>query len=292
MKKIFNRVHIVIICICTALSFVSLLTCQTLSTALQDPKVSIQSVDLTNINFNGARLLCKVQVENPNAFEIPFPETDWECFINSNSFVKGTIKNNNRIRARNKTVIEVPVSLSYLEMLNTFKSIKGSRNVKYKIALDLKFAFPLVGEKVWNLEKEGEVPLPQLPRITSPSMRVDNVNTSRAEILVSVNIENPNSFEIPAPKLNYDYLLNRNSFIKGEIQNTGPLAASSTTPLSFRLTVNYGDLARTIATSITSLFSSTRELGSQLKVNCDFGIPFFSSDPFNLSLDGILPMPR
>jgi len=292
MKKLLKLSYIIIICVCTAVSLLSLSSCKTVSAVLQEPIISIHSVDLINININGAQLLCKVQIENPNGFEIPFPETDWEFFINTNSFLKGTIKNNNRIRARHKTIIEVPFKLEYLELLNTFKSLIGNRKIDYKIALDIKFDLSLLGEKIWKLEHEGEIPLPQLPRITSPSMRVNNVNSSRAEIIVSVNIENPNVFEIPSPKINYDYFINRNSFIKGEIESTGPLAAASTTPVNFRLTVNYSDLARTIAVSITSLLSSARELTSQLRLDCDFDIPFLKGEPFNWALDGVLPLPR
>ncbi|MCL2184349.1 MAG: LEA type 2 family protein [Treponema sp.] len=294
MKKSFIRLHMMIIVACVSLSILSLSTCETLSAVLQDPLITIHSVDLASINLNGAQLLCKLQVENPNSFEIPFPETDWECFINTNSFIKGTIKNNNRLRARNKTIVEVPVNLDYLDLLNTFRSLKGNRKIDYKLALGIKFSLPLLGDKVWNLEHSGEVPLPQLPRITSPSMRVDNVNTSRAEIVISINFENPNEFPIPSPKVSYDYLINRNSFIKGEIENNGPLAASSTTPVNFRLTVNYGDLARTVASSITSLLSSSsRELTTQIRLNCDFNIPFFKDEqPFNWSSDGVLPLPR
>jgi len=260
-------------------------TCESLMSAFQEPKVSLQSVDIANLTYNGVNLLCKVAVQNPNSFEIPFPQTDWRLFINSNSFINGTLKKDSRIRARNTTIVEVPVSLEYLEVLNTFKSLKGSKDVGYKVALAVNFLFPVIGEKVFNFEFEGALPLPQLPRFSSPSINLDRRDSTRAELVVSINIENPNVFELPSPKINYDYSLNRSSFIKGIVESGAPLAPSSTTPLTFRLIVTYADLLRSFASLITA-----REVSSLLNLSCDFGIPVFSGDTFKLELPGTLPL--
>ncbi|MCL2196519.1 MAG: LEA type 2 family protein [Treponema sp.] len=260
-------------------------TCETLMAAFQEPNVSLQSVDLTNITFNSANLLCKVAVQNVNSFELPFPQTDWRVFINSNSFLNGTLSSGSRVRARNTSVIEVPVSLDYLQVLNAFKSLKGSKDVGYKVALAVSFNFPVIGEKVFNFDYEGALPLPQLPRFSKPAITLDKRDATRAELLVSIDIENPNVFELPSPKINYDYSLNRNSFIKGVVESEAPLAPSAVTPLNFRLVVTYADLLRSFASLVTA-----REVSSLLNISCDFGIPIFSGETLKLELPGTLPL--
>jgi len=262
----------------------SLSTCQTLSSVVKEPVVSISSVDITGLNFTGAQLLCKVQVENPNAFEIPFPETGWELFINNNSFVTGVIKNDQRIRARQKVLVDVPVNLEYRGIFNTFRSLKGSQKAAYKIALAFKFAIPVLGDKVLNVEREGELPLPQLPKLSAPSMRIESRDSTRANILVTVNVENPNVFDLPPIGIKYDYQVNRNSFIKGETES-GNLAASAVTPLSVRLSVVYADLFRIFVSLLTS-----REVSSSISLTVDSGIPAFGGETFNLNISGSLPL--
>jgi len=242
-------------------------------------------MDLTGISFNGARFLCKVQVQNPNAFSIPFPETDWEFFINTNSFIKGTVKNDRQIGARGTTIVDIPISIDYLEVLNVFRSLWGSNQVGFKTALDVKIPIPVLGTKVWRLEHNGSLPIPQIPQVAAPSMRIDNINITGAEILVTLNIVNPNAFELPSPKITYNYMVNRNSFIRGTIENERPLAPSSTTPINFRLLVNYSDLFRTFASLATA-----REAASLLTLSCDFGVPIFSGHNVNLELAGTLPL--
>ncbi|MCL2806427.1 MAG: LEA type 2 family protein [Treponema sp.] len=295
MKNLFKRIRTslkskivfagIILC-----ALLTMTTCQTLlaaSSILQDPVVSIHSVELANLSINGLQLLCKVQLENPNSFEISFPETDWELFVNANSFVSGTIRNNNRIRARNTTLVEVPVNLNFLEIINTFRSLVGSRQTDYKVALGVKFNLPVIGEKVWNLAHEGSIPMPQLPSLSAPTMTVGTPNLTGAEVVITLNFVNPNVFDIPSPKITYDYQINRTSFIRGVVENDTPLAASSTTPISFKLMVNYADLFRSFVTLLTA-----REVSTSVNLDCDFGIPIFSGQNITQQLLGSLPILR
>jgi len=264
-------------------------TCETLSSMglMQEPVVSLNSVDLTNISLNGVQLLAKVQIENPNSIEIPFPQTDWELFVNANSFISGTIRNNERIRARGSTVVEVPVYLDYLGIFNSFTSLFGNRQFDYKTAFALTFNLPVLGEKVMNLAHDGTIPLPQLPQINTPSMRISSSNITRTEILVTINVVNPNIFPIPSPRITYDYQINRNSFIRGNVESDEPLAASSVTPITIPLTVNYADLFRSFASLLLA-----REAASLFVVSLDPGIPLLRSEPVRFEVAGTLPILR
>ena len=52
----------------------TLAVCESLRSALKEPALSLDSVEMTGIDFDGVDLLCKINVDNPNAFDIPFPE--------------------------------------------------------------------------------------------------------------------------------------------------------------------------------------------------------------------------
>ena len=64
-------------------------------------------------------------------------------------------------------------------------------------------------------ESREKPPVPIAPQVDMATMKIGNINSSRAEIVVTINVENPNVFEIPPPTITYDYHLNRNSFIRG-----------------------------------------------------------------------------
>jgi len=285
MKKINSPFLYKIMILAAALfAVLSFSTCQTIKGALQEPVISLHSVDIAGVDITGVRLLCKVQVENLSAIDIPFPETSWKLFINDNSFVDGIVKNNQRIKAKQKTLVDVPVNLEYLGIFNSFRSLKGSRNARYKIALGVKIPVPVLGDKVWNFEHNGELPLLQPPKISAPSMKIDSRDLTKADVLITLNIENPNVFALPSFKLKYDYQLNKNSFLKGETDSK-PLPAAAVTPVVFKLTVNYADLLKSFAS-----LAASREVSSSINLSGDFGIPAFSGETFNLNASGSLPL--
>lgn len=281
--KLFKKFFSVLAVFCIIFTFT---TCQTAKAIFQQPVVSLHSVELAGINFTGAQLLCRLQVENPNGFEIPFPEVGWELFINTNSFVSGIVKNNQRISARNTTLVDVPVNLQFLEILNTFTSFKGRKDIDYKVALAVKFPIPVLGDLVWNLAPEGVIPLPQIPKLSMPSITVGKADLSMVEMVVSVNVENPNAFQLPPPKVGFDYKVNNTSILRNTHENKASLAPSSVTPVAFALGIYYADLLRIFPGLLTS-----NNVPSVLDLSFDFGVPAFGGDNFNLQIPGSIPMP-
>jgi LEA14-like dessication related protein len=280
-KKLFAKAGLIMV----VFAALSLTTCQSLSSIFQEPKVSLQSVNIAKLSFTGADFLCKVKVDNPNSITIPFPEIGWEFFVNTNSFVNGILKNNKSLKARNSTVIDVPVSFSYLEVFDTFKSLKGSKQADYRVALAVKIPLPIMGDKVFNFEHKGIFPVLQMPKLTMPAMKFDKLDFTKADLLFTLNVENPNSFNLPSPKLAYDYLVNKNSFVKSTIASTAPLAAGAVTAIPIKISVNYVELFQK--------FASLRSMGeapSQLSLKSDFSIPAFANDSFLSEATGSLPI--
>jgi len=249
-------------------------TCASLETVFREPLVSFDSAKLTAVTMHGADLLCKIKIDNPNKIDIPFPAIDWELFLNSNEFVKGTILNNSSLKARGSTLVDVPLSLDYLEVFNLVKSLIGTKEAEYKVALAAKFNLPVFGERIWNFEHDGILPVLQAPKVSRPSLKIDKLDFTKAELLFSMDVENPNIFEIPMPKMDYDYKVNNNSFIRSSVQTGSALAAGAVTPVMVRLAVNYQDLFQ----SFHSL-SSLNEVSSLLSMRSDFGIPALPEAP-------------
>jgi len=265
-------------------TIVSFTNCESLMSIVQLPQISLHSVELGSISVNGASLVFKLQVENPNPITIPFPETSWELFINNNSFTSGVVRNNGNLKARETTLVDVQVNLDYLGVFNSFASLKGSQKVDYKVALGVKFTLPVLGDKTWDFAHNGEIPLPQLPKLSAPTLSIGSRDLTRAEVVVTMNIENPNAFPLPPITIKYDYKLNSTSFLSGDTKSE-TIAPNSISPVVFRLGVNYADVLRIIG----SLFTSS-SVSSSISLTGDFGIPAFGSEAFNLSASGTLPL--
>jgi LEA14-like dessication related protein len=247
------------------LAMLGLTTCETLKAAFQEPAVSFNSARLTKITFTGTDLLCKVEVKNPNAFYIPFPEIDWEFFINDNFFVRGTIKNDQqRINARSTTLVDVPVSFEYLSVFNTFVSLKDSDQADYKIALSLKFPIPVIGDKTWDFEHKGIFPILKLPAISFKGITAKNFNPlnllSRIDFEAVWEVENPNIFGMNVKDLSFNLDINGSRWANGSVPNAPQIAAKGKTEIPLAFSINS---LSTIA-SITSIITG----GGNVSYNC------------------------
>jgi LEA14-like dessication related protein len=269
---------------CAVLLFAA---CKSLPDAqVREPVVSLESVEIVNVDYLGVKILCKVRVENPNAHYIPSPEINWECFLNTASFNKGVVEHSrHHIGAHDASVVEIPVELDYLEIFDAIDSIKGTKQADYKIALAVNFDVAALKNKAWEFEGEGVIPVLQAPVFGATVMRVEKIHRNMVEWYVSVSVENPNAFELPQPSHTFVYQVNERTFIRRSLQNKQPLASSSVTPIIFGLLVYYNDILRAFPDLITA-----KEIPCKLDMAFDFLIPAFCDDIFRLQIPAVLPV--
>ena len=281
MKELIYPIRNKIVMTVTAIiAIFSLSTCKSLPSVLQEPRVSLNSTEIRNLTFTGAQLLCKVKVDNPNAIEIPFPETGWQLFINSNSFINGVVRNNQRIGARKSTIVDVPVTLNYRDIFNTFSSLSGSQKADYRIALALKFAIPILGDKVFNLERSGEFPVLHLPIIRFVNLRVKNMSLTNLDVEVNWEVENTNSFAMTVKELGYNLAVNNANWSSARVSNAPQIAANRRTTVPVTFSTNNLSIVRSITeivtrgTNVNYALNGNFNLGPALQGLADINMPF------------------
>ena len=279
MMKTLNKLAGLVLVILAALS---LTTCQTLSSVFREPVLSLHSVELANINFTSVTVLCKVNVENPNAITVPFPDIDWEFYINANSFIRGKIDAGQSIRARSTTVVDVPVSIDYPGIYNTFSSLKNSNQADYKIALAFKFALPIIGDKVWNFEHEGNFPLPKVPSISFKGISLKNLSLTKIDFDIVWEIENNNIFAMSVKDLSYNLTVNNTRWTDGRVNNSPQIAAGRKTEIPLTISINALSMVRDITEIITRGTNVAYQCGGNVSLGADLpGLDF--NTPFNFS---------
>jgi LEA14-like dessication related protein len=257
----------------------ALAACQSLKDAFKEPRLSLHSVNLTGISFTQADLLCKVNVENPNPIDIPFPEIAWELFINSNSLVRGLVKNDQFIKSRATTVVNIPLSMTYADIFNTVKSLKDSKEADYLVALGIKFALPILGNKTWNLEHEGKLPVLRVPSISFKGISVKNISLTRLDFEIDWEVENKNSFTMNVKELLCDFTVNSSQWVSGKVPGAPPIPPDQKTLIPLAFSINSAAMVKDITaiitkgTSITYACQGSMNLGGSAGIS-DLKLPF------------------
>jgi LEA14-like dessication related protein len=268
--------------------FLALTTCQTLSSIIQEPKLSLRSVDIANITLNGIDLITHIDVENPNSFTLPTPKIDWAIAINNNPFTKGIFTSDKSIKGQEKVTMDLPLNISYEGLYKSFKSLIDLKEAAYNLALGVSFPIPLLENKVFPLNYSGKIPLLQLPKLLSGSVRIAKMDYSGLTLACAANIENPNTFPIPLPKMDWDYSVSGKSVLKSSNTKAGQIAAGSAGAANFEISVAYADIFNVI----DSLKNAT-EAKSSLLMGADFSLPdAFGEVKDTLNIPGTIPIPQ
>ena len=161
MRKKFLFSFLLVFVLCGCQSFPSL------SSPIKEPRISLNSVNVSGISFSGLDLIANVAVENLNSFSLPMPKVDWELFITDTSLADGTVQQDRSIGSGESLTLAIPISLGYDKLYNSAVSIIGSllsgSGLPYRIAMGLSFPIPLLRNKVYNLDYSGSIPLSQIP---------------------------------------------------------------------------------------------------------------------------------
>jgi len=175
---------------------------------IQQPSVDFNRVSIQSISFDGIDLLFDFEVNNPNQVGVDAAEYSYEFFINDNSFITGRQVENLRINRLSTSFVQIPVSLNYSEVMNTFSSLVRRDSLSYRIASEVQFDIPGLGRRMVPVSAAGELPIPRLPRVDFGGFDVKSLSLSGAEFELGIRVFNPNSFGLRMANL--EYLLNVN----------------------------------------------------------------------------------
>lgn len=243
--------------------------CRTLQPVVRAPVFSFHAVELAALDFEEVKLLCGVSVENPNAFTIPFPEIDWEFFVNGNSFIAGTVKNNKPLKARTVTVVEIPVRAAYADLYNTVASLADSGEAVYRIEAAAKIGLPVFGSRVWHFEHSGVLPLLKAPGLEFKGIALKSLGLNQMEFELAWAVENKNTFALNITELNYTLQVNNSPWSAGQVRKGTVLEAGKKTTVPLIISISGLNMIREITDLITRGADAAFVCGGSIKMSGD-----------------------
>jgi LEA14-like dessication related protein len=216
------------------------------------------------------------------------PNIDWAISVNEASFIQGVLSGSKSIKRQETTTLDIPLSIPYDGLYKTFKSLVDYKEAVYGIAMGISFPLPVLENIVFPLNFSGQIPLLQLPKLLSGSVGIAKMDYSGLTLACAANIENPNKFPIPLPKMDWDYSVGGKSVLKSSNTKTGEIAALSAGAANFEISLAYAD----VFSVIDSLKNAT-EAKSNLLLGADFSMPAAFGEVKNaLNIPATIPIPQ
>jgi len=220
-------------------------TCQTLAKIVIEPAVSLDSVSLAGISFNGVDLLAKITIKNDNPISVPFPEINWNFFVGNSSFLSGVIPKGTKIAARSSTTVDLPVTVTYAGLYNAVTTLISADEAAYRIDLSARFSLPVLEDKTFTATHSGSIPLLKMPSLSFSGVKFSTISLTKIEFVLTWLVENKGGIAINIDKLDYNFSVNNTPWTSGSTQRTS-LPGRKSTPVPVTITLNTINTAKDI----------------------------------------------
>ena len=268
-----------------ALLLLILFSCATLQeiAKVQQPRVNVQNVRFTGMSFDAIDLAFDVAIHNPNPFGAKLSGFDYDFFLNENSFLKGQQNSQLNIEALGQSTVEIPLTLNFKDIYNTYQSLKNQDSTTYKIACGLAFDLPVLGPIRIPVSRSGKVPMLKLPDVKIGSLKLNKITFSSADLELKLKVDNPNSFNFLLNRLNYDFAINGKTWAKGITQNQMQIQEKGESAISIPVSLNFMQMGRTVYGIITG----DQKLNYELKGDLDLNTSIPMLGQVNLPIDRV-----
>lgn len=108
----------------------------------ETPTVQVYKVEMGNFTLSGGSAIFVLNISNPNNFPIPLTGFDYGLRLNGVEVANGIKQQRVTIGAKQSQKLEVPLSLSFSNMLNMLPNVLRTRKVGY--SLDGSLHFPWI----------------------------------------------------------------------------------------------------------------------------------------------------
>ena len=174
----------------------------------QKPTASVQGLKLTGLDSSGVDLSFDVKVDNPNPVAISLAGLDYDLKLLGSSFLQGKQTKGVKLAANGSSQVEVPLRLGFQQLLDSYRQLRGAKQVGYQLDLGLGFEVPLLGQVRVPVSYQGEFPIPELPSVSLRSLDIQQLSLSGAKLMMQLEVDNPNAFTLLLERLDYGLKLN------------------------------------------------------------------------------------
>ena len=181
--------------------------CAALQEAAPKPSARISGVRLAGLSLQKVDLVLDVELANPYAVALPLLDLTYALGSGGNRFLEGSVKPQQSIPARGTATVELPATVAFAPLLKTLQGVRPGTVLPYTVDLAATVDAPLLGRLVLPVSRQGELPIPAVPKIELTALRMESFSLDKVRAVLKVNVTNTNQFALDAGKLGLNLAL-------------------------------------------------------------------------------------
>jgi LEA14-like dessication related protein len=212
-------------------------SCATLGRFVQKPTVAFKRMTITAADLVQATALFEFDITNPNPIRLHIDHITYNLQLNGRDFVSGQLDQGVMLSAGGSSPLQVPVTMAYLDFFKSTDQLWHTHQADYALTGEI-----TAGLYKIPFQANGRLDLPRTPEISLERIRIREFSLLGATLDSRLQIENPNAFDIPFKRLDYDLKLNGVSFAQASAVPTAPIARQGRSSIDLIFTVSFARL--------------------------------------------------
>lgn len=199
--------------------------------SVRKPEVRAVNVQIAGIDFSGLGVMFLVDVDNPYPVALRTPRFRYGIDVAGTEFMRSEALTAIDLPAGGVGTVPLPVRMEYADLWAASTRLKDASEVAYRLhgaivvsTLDRSWDLPL--------EHRGTLPILRPPTFSAPRVRIGDVSLNRAQVVLDVDVHNPNVCGLGLTNLGYNLALGGVQVGSLRASTPGELAAKSTGNLS------------------------------------------------------------
>lgn len=193
---------------------------------------------LTNINFEQLDLVFDLAVENRNPVPLNLAGLDYDLKIENQSLVSGVTAQAINIAANSTSPVQLPITLKFSDLKNLPGELWNKDKLAYQLAAQFNINLPVIGNYAIPLSKTGDLPVPKAPKIKIKDIKVNNLSFTSADLVTTVEVANPNDFNLGLSNFNYQLNVNQQNWGQGKINQSSNIPNKGTGVIDIPVKLN------------------------------------------------------
>lgn len=110
-----------------------LYNCSSLKKVVEPPKIKLADVQVGKMSLTNVELLILLNVINPNSINFDVKNLKYTLDINSKTVTTGTLKEKVLVKAKEETLVTLPLSLKYTDIFSSALLFLQEEGMPYKV---------------------------------------------------------------------------------------------------------------------------------------------------------------
>jgi LEA14-like dessication related protein len=190
------RIWLLVACFVCSFALSGCETLQDIAAGLDKPSARIVDSRLVDLTVDGVVLDFGVEVTNPYELGLPLTDLGYRISSDGRELLSGEAASAGTIPAGGSRVIQVPVAVTFADLFDVVRGLRPGDVVPYRAEFDVKVDAPGDGSISIPLQRSGKMPVPAIPAVRLDGLEWQNLSFDDATAVVSLAVDNPNSFRL------------------------------------------------------------------------------------------------